>query len=151
MADDFDFMQGTWDSTHRRLLRPLSGSDDWDEFTARQVGRPIFGGAGNLDEITFPTQNWFGITVRLFNSETQLWSLYWISNRSDVIGSPQVGQFVDGRGEFFGDDVYEGEPIRVRYVWSDITPTTAHWEQAFSADGGETWETNWFMDLTRVE
>jgi len=73
-----------------------------------------------------------------------------MSTRTDVIGAPQVGRFVDGRGEFLGDDVHDGRPIRVRYIWSDITPTTAHWEQAFSTDGGQTWETNWYMESTRV-
>jgi len=68
-----------------------------------------------------------------------------------VIDPPVVGPFVDGRGEFYGDDVHDGKPIRVRYLWSGITPTTAHWEQAFSADGGQTWETNWHMESTRVD
>jgi hypothetical protein len=80
-----------------------------------------------------------------------MWSLYWISSRRDVIEAPQVGRFVDGRGEFFGDDVHEGTPIKVRYVWSDVTPTSAHWEQAFSTDAGDTWETNWVMEMTRVD
>jgi hypothetical protein len=151
MAHDFDFLQGTWHSTHRRLVAPLGESDEWEEFTGHQVARAIFDGAGNMDEITFPDKGWSGLTVRLYNPETELWSLHWISSRRDVIEPPQVGRFVDGRGEFFGDDVYEGTPIKVRYVWSDITPTSAHWEQAFSTDGGQTWETNWLMELTRVD
>ena len=150
MAHDFDFYVGTWNVENRRLLEPLAGRDEWDEFPAVSVARPILGGAGNSDEIDFPTRGWSGMTVRLFNPKTELWSLYWMSTRSDVIDVPQVGRFVDGRGEFFGDDVYDGRPIRVRYIWSGITPTTAHWEQAFSTDGGQTWETNWYMDSTRV-
>jgi hypothetical protein len=151
MAHDFDFYQGTWNVTNRRLLKPLSGSDEWDEFPAVSIARPIFGGAGNMDEIEFPTRGWSGMTVRLFNPQTQAWSLHWISSRRDVIDPPVVGHFVDGRGEFYGDDVYDDKPIRVRYIWSGITPTTAHWEQAFSTDGGQTWETNWHMNSTRVD
>jgi hypothetical protein len=151
MTTDFDFLQGTWDSANRRLVKPLTGSDEWEEFRGRSVARPIFGGAGNLDEITFPDKGTAGLTVRLYNPQTELWSLHWVSSRRDVIDPPVIGRFVDGRGEFLGDDVYEGTPIRVRYIWSDITTTTAHWEQAFSTDGGTTWETNWFMDFTRVE
>ena len=150
MAHDFDFYQGTWNIENRRLAEPLAGRDEWDEFSAVSIARPILGGAGNCDEIDFPTRGWSGMTVRLFNPDTELWSLYWMSTRTDVIGAPQVGRFVDGRGEFLGDDVHDGRPIRVRYIWSEITPTTAHWEQAFSTDGGQTWETNWYMESTRV-
>ena len=151
MTSDFDFYQGTWNVKNRRLDKPLSGSDGWDEFPGVSIARPIFGGAGNMDEIDFPTKGTSGLTIRLFDPDQQTWSLYWASNRSAVILAPQIGRFVDGRGEFFGDDVYDDRPIRVRYVWSDITPTTAHWEQGFSTDGGQTWETNWYMDSTRVE
>jgi len=151
MAHDFDFYQGTWNVVNRRLLKPLAGTDEWDEFPGVSIARPIFGGAGNLDEIDFPTQGWSGLTVRLFNPQTDAWSLHWVSSRRDVIDPPVVGRFVDGRGEFYGDDVHDGKPIRVRYIWSGITPATAHWEQAFSADGGQTWETNWHMESTRVD
>jgi NIPSNAP len=30
-----------------------------------------------------------------------------------------------------------------------VTSATPRWEQAFSVDGGKTWETNWIMDFTR--
>lgn len=151
MAHDFDFYQGTWNVANRRLLKPLTGGDEWDEFPGVSIARPIFGGAGNMDEIDFPTRGWSGMTVRLFNPQTHAWSLHWISSRREVIDPPVLGRFVDGRGEFYGDDVYDDKPIRVRYIWSGITPTTAHWEQAFSTDGGQNWETNWHMDSTRVD
>jgi hypothetical protein len=150
MPHDFDFLQGPWDVYNRRLVKPLSGSDEWDEFPGHSVARPIFAGAGNMDEIDFPTRGWSGMTIRLFDPERQTWSLHWISSRRDVVDPPVVGRFVDGRGEFFGDDTHERRPIRVRYIWSGITATTARWEQAFSADGERTWETNWLMELTRA-
>ena len=94
---------------------------------------------------------WSGFTLRLFDADAQTWSLFWVSSRRNVIDPPVVGRFVDGRGEFLGDDSYEGRPIRVRYIWSAITQTSARWEQAFSVDGDRTWETNWIMELTRAD
>jgi hypothetical protein len=113
--------------------------------------RTILGGLGNVDEIDFPTKGWSGATFRFFNPESQRWSLYWVNSRDGLMQSPVVGSFRNGIGEFYGDDTDEGRPIRVRYIWSMITTTSAHWEQAFSTDGGKTWETNWTIDLRRVE
>jgi hypothetical protein len=151
MAHDFDFLTGTWDVANRRLDKPLIGSTEWDEFPGRSVARPLFGGAGNIDEIDFPTKGWSGLTLRLFDEREQTWSLRWVSSRRNVIDPPVVGRFTGADGEFFGDDTHEGTPIRVRYRWSGITATTAHWEQAFSVDGEQTWETNWTMELTRID
>ena len=69
-------------------------------------------------------------------------------SRNPKLDPPMVGSFSDGRGLFFGDDTFEGKPIRVRFIWSPLTYATCRWEQAFSQDGGETWETNWTMDFT---
>jgi len=149
--NDFDFLVGTWDSTHRRLSKRLAGSDDWETFPGRTVGYRAFGGAANVDEITFPTLGHAGLSVRLYDPGTELWSIYWASTTAPgVLFPPVTGRFVDGVGEFFGDDEHEGRPVRVRFRWTDITATTARWQQAFSADGGETWETNWVMDFTRT-
>lgn len=150
MAHDFDFLNGAWDIHNRKLLKPLTGSDEWDEFPGRSVARPIFGGAGNMDEIDFPTRGWSGLTVRLHDVQRDEWSLFWVSSRGTAVDPPVIGHFADGRGEFVGDDVYDGKPVTVRYIWSDITPSSAHWEQAFSTDGGQTWETNWTMELRKV-
>jgi hypothetical protein len=150
MAHDFDFLTGTWDVANRRLDMPLTGSTEWDEFPGRSVARPLFGGTGNIDEIDFPTKGWSGLTLRLYDEREQTWSLHWVSSRRNVIDPPVVGRFTDGDGEFFGDDTHEGTPIRVRYRWSGVTATTAHWEQAFSVDEEQTWETNWTMELTRI-
>ena len=151
MTHDFDFLHGTWNVHNRKLVKPLSGSTEWEQFPGRSLARPIFGGTGNVDEIEFPTMGWSGFTLRLFDADEQTWSLFWVSSRRNVIDPPVVGRFVDGRGEFLGDDNYEGRPIRVRYIWSAITQTSARWEQAFSVDGDRTWETNWIMELTRAD
>jgi hypothetical protein len=148
--NNFDFFIGTWDVANRYLTKRLAGSDEWEEFPGRAVSQAFFEGAGNFDEIVFPTKGWRGATVRTYDSATELWSLYWLSNRTGRMDPPVTGRFVDGVGEFTGTDVWEGQPVRVRFIWSEITDTSAHWQQAFSLDGGKEWETNWHMRFTRV-
>jgi hypothetical protein len=147
---DFDFLVGSWEVANRRLRKRHVGSAEWDEFPGRATMRPILKGLGNVDEISFPTKGWSGMTLRLFNPEAGVWSIYWVNSRDGVMQPPVVGAFRNGIGEFFGDDVDEGRPIRVRYRWLPKSRDVARWEQAFSLDGGRSWETNWVMDLLRV-
>ncbi|MFI5907971.1 hypothetical protein [Dactylosporangium sp. NPDC051541] len=147
--NDFDFFIGSWNVVNRRLRTLFAGSDDWYTFPGTAVCRPLFGGAGNIDEIEFPTVGWAGLTLRLFDVERQTWSLYWASSRTGTLEPPVTGAFTGGRGDFYGDETLEGRPIRVHYLWSDITADSARWEQEFSADGGATWESNWVMEFTR--
>jgi hypothetical protein len=147
---DFDFLVGSWDVANRRLKKRHVGSAEWDEFPARVNMRPILKGLGNVDEIHFPTKGWSGMSLRLFNPETGLWSIYWVNSRDGLMQPPVVGAFRNGVGEFFGDDVDEGRPIRVRYRWLVKNRDLARWEQAFSLDSGKSWETNWVMDLVRI-
>ncbi len=149
-ARDFDFLVGTWEVANRRLKVRHAGSGDWDEFPGRLTMRPMLGGQANVDEVAFPTKGWSGLTLRLFNPATKQWSIYWVNSREVVMTTPVVGSFRDGIGEFYGDDTDEGRAIRVRYRWSGITATSARWEQAFSTDGGRTWETNWTAQFRRV-
>jgi hypothetical protein len=149
--NNFDFLVGTWDSVQRRLASPLTGSGEWDEFTGRTRCYSLLDGAANLDEVTFPEKGFGGVTLRLLNRETDEWSIYWANSRTGILALPPVvGRFVDGVGEFFSMEDYAGRPIVVRYRWSDITPTSARWAQAFSVDGRETWETNWEAEFTRT-
>ncbi|MFD1322185.1 hypothetical protein [Micromonospora sonneratiae] len=150
---DFDFLVGTWEVANRRLLRPLTGSTEWDEFPGTAVCHaPLFDGAANLDEIIFPTKGFRGLTLRLFDPQRQEWSLNWANSRTGRLEPPVVGRFGDdGTGRFHGDDTYDGTPIRCRFVWSRITSTSARWEQAFSTDGEQSWETNWVMTMTRSD
>src|SRR6266511_122743 len=147
--NDFDFLVGEWTITNRRLRERLVGSDDCEEFASTSVVHNLFDGAANVDEITFPSKGFKGLTLRLFDPEREEWSLYWANSQTGVLFPPVVGRFEGGRGEFYGDDVENRTPVRVRYIWSEITPTWARWEQAFSTDQGKTWETNWIMELTR--
>jgi hypothetical protein len=149
---DFDFHMRPCRIRNQRLVRRLEGCTEWQEFDATQEAHLILGGLGNVDYFhcpDFPGGPLEGMSLRFFDPATRLWSIYWVDDRSCQLQPPVVGRFVGGRGEFHGDDTFAGKPIRVRYIWSDITETSARWEQAFSADGGETWETNWRMLMTR--
>jgi hypothetical protein len=150
VMNDFDFLVGSWNVTNRQLTTLFAGSDDWDVFPATSTSWSVLDGVGNADEIIFPTRGTRGFTLRLFDTASEQWSLYWANSRTGVLFPPVVGAFVDGRGDFYGDDTHEGRPIRAHFVWSDITATSARWEQRFSADGGATWESNWVMELTRA-
>jgi hypothetical protein len=153
--NEFDFYTGTWDVVNRRRTDFLEDScferdaTDWEEFPAISVASRHLDGIANFDEIEFPTKGIRGVTLRLFDREREEWALYWISSRTGMLTTPVVGRFVDGLGDFRGDDTIGDRKIRVRYLWSGITATTAHWEQAFSVDGERTWITNWIMDSTR--
>jgi hypothetical protein len=147
---DFDFWMGTWRIHNRRLRARLAGSTEWDAFEARGQTWPILNGLGNRDE--FRTDFWpdfLGMTFRFFDPAARTWSIYWADSRRGRLEPPVVGSFAGGVGTFYGDDVFEGRPIRVRFIWT--RGASPRWEQAFSADGGQTWETNWTMDMTRED
>ncbi len=147
---DFDFWTGTWRIHNRRLRARLAGSNEWDEFEARGQTWPTLNGLGNRDELrTGFWPDFVGMTFRFFDPATRLWSIHWADSRRGVLEPPVVGSFDGDTGTFYGDDIFEGKPIRVRFVWTRAPRVC--WEQAFSADGGRTWETNWTMDMTREE
>jgi hypothetical protein len=149
--NNFDFFVGNWTTRQRRLRKVLAGSDDWYEFSGTSRCWSVFDGLGNIDEVTFPDQGFSGLTVRLYDPATELWSLYWARSERGLALPPTVGRFEeDGVGRFYDDEEWEGQPIRVRYQWSDITADSCRWAQAFSTDAGETWETNWVAEFTRA-
>ena len=151
---DFDFYIGTWKLHNRRLRNPLTGSNNWVEFEGTSVAHKVWGGRANMDETEFddPAGHIQGLTVRLYDPSTRLWSIYWANSRKGNIAlPPTVGRFVDGRGEFYDFEIYEGKAVLVRYLWMNIKPESNRWEQAFSQDGGKTWETNWTIDSERVK
>jgi hypothetical protein len=149
-VNDFEFLVGAWDLANRRLKKALAGCTEWEEFPSSIECISLLGGMANLDEVCTPSKDYSAMTLRLFNPEREEWSLYSFRSTNPFIDTPVVGRFTDGVGRFCGDDTFDGKPIRVRFLWSDITPTSAHWEQAFSVDNAETWETNWMNDLTRT-
>src|SRR5687768_970220 len=149
---DFDFWPGEWAIRNRRLRERLAGSEDWEEFEARVTAWKILDGHGNADEFRTDHDGGFvGMSFRFFDAATRQWSIYWAdSRRSGLLDPPVLGEFDGDVGVFEGDDTFDGRPIRVRFTWSGVTTPTPRWEQAFSEDGGTTWETNWTMDFTRA-
>ena len=151
---DFDFEIGKWKAHVKRLGHRLSGSNDWEEFDGTVVTTPFMDGRGNLSEMNVEGATSHShiqiIAVRLYNPTSRQWSIYGASAKTGVFDPPQIGQFDGNRGEFYASDMFEGRAIYIRYVWQNVSPTTTHFEQAFSADGGKTWEVNWIYDGTRL-
>jgi hypothetical protein len=151
-SHDFDFLHGRWLVRNRRLRERLVGSTDWDSFDGMQVCRPILGGFGNEDELVtdaFGEQRFIGMTIRLFDPHQREWSIYWVDNRSVQLQPPVRGRFEHGIGTFHGRDTHAGTPVLARFIWTPFGEDRARWEQAFSADEGASWETNWIMEFER--
>jgi hypothetical protein len=111
----------------------------------------ILGGAGNMDEniLDFPGGAYRAVTLRTYDATKKQWSIWWIDGRSPShLDPPVVGGFKNGVGTFYANDIFKGKPIRIRFLWTNLT-TKPHWEQAFSEDGGKTWETNWTMEFVK--
>jgi hypothetical protein len=150
---DFDFEIGTWKTHVKRLLHPLAGSTDWVEYDGITVVRPVWQGRANLVELKMdgPAGHFEGLSLRLYNPETHQWSLNFANLSSGILSQPTIGEFKNGRGEFFDQETLNGRAIFVRFVISDITQNSCRFEQSFSDDGGKTWEVNWIATDTRVK
>lgn len=149
---DFDFFHGSWRIAHRQLKERLAGCHEWIEFSGTCTTQPMLAGAANVDDnvIEHPAGAYRAITLRSFDAVTKMWSIWWLDGRFPArIDTPVVGRFDDGEGVFYADDTFNGRAIKVRFMW-DVHPVTPRWEQAFSADGGESWETNWIMEFSRT-
>ena len=150
---DFDFEIGTWKTHLRRLLNPLTGSTTWVEYDGTTVVRKVWNGRANLVELIADGSagHFEGLSLRLYNPQSRQWSLNFANASSGVLAQPTIGEFKNGRGEFFDQETLNGRAILVRFVISDITPNSCRFEQAFSDDGGKTWEVNWVATDTRVK
>jgi hypothetical protein len=148
---DFDFEIGRWRTRLSRLLRPLSGSTTWVEYQGTTVVSKVWDGAANLVELDVegPAGHLEGLSLRLYNPESRQWSLNFANRRTGVLSPPAIGGFTKGRGEFISQETLDGRAISVRFVISPIAPDSVRFEQAFSADGGRTWEVNWIATDTR--
>jgi hypothetical protein len=147
---DFDFLHGRWRVAHRKLRERLAGCDEWLTLEGSAEARPVLRGIGNVDRLTLDGDDFEGLTLRLFDLEDRVWTIHWSDTRTGRLDPPLRGTFESGVGTFHGDDTHDGRPVRIRFIWRDLGPTAASWEQAFSADGGATWETNWTMEFRRA-
>ncbi len=146
---DFDWEIGTWKTHVRRLAKPLTGSTAWVEMNGTTVVRKVWDGRANLVELT--AEGFQGLSLRLYNPETQQWSLHFVNARDGALNVPTIGEFdKDGRGEFYSQDTLNGRAIFVRFVITRVETDTYRFEQAFSADGGRSWEVNWVATDTRI-
>jgi hypothetical protein len=149
---DFDFEFGEWKMQLSRRVKPLSGSNEWVRYEGTSVVHKVWNGAANLGEIELdgPKGHIEGLSLRVWNPEAKQWNVHFANSASGVVGDAMVGGFEDGRGEFYDQETYDGRAVFVRFVFSDITKNAFRFEQAFSQDGGRTWEPNWIATFTRT-
>ena len=150
---DFDFHFGTWKTHVSRLENPLTGSKTWDQYDGVSVVRKVWSGRASIFELEAqgPAGHLEGVGLRLYDPQSHQWSLNWASSADGKLEQPMIGEFKNGRGEFFDQETFNGRAIYVRNGFMDITPNSSRFEQAFSDDGGKTWETNWIMTFTRAK
>src|SRR5262245_60411218 len=150
---DFDFHIGTWKTHVKRLVHPLAGSTEWAEYDGITVVRKVWNGRANLVELVMdgPAGHFEGLNLRLYNPQSRQWSLNFASIKVGTMTTPTIGEFKNGRGEFYDQETFGDRAVLVRFIISDITPNSCHFEQAFSPDGGKTWEVNWIATDTRVK
>ena len=150
---DFDFMIGSWIVAHRRLNHRLVGCTEWTEFNGTSTTRKILSGFGNVEEnvLHFPEGSVEAAAVRSFDPKTKTWAIWWLDGRNPHhLDVPVVGRFEHGVGSFYANDTLNGTPIRVRFLWYPNPGSRPQWEQAFSVDGGSTWEVNWVMQFHQI-
>jgi hypothetical protein len=151
---DFDYAVGTWKIHLKRLKKRLVGSNEWIELDGTVACRKILDGKAEVEEMNVESADKSlhiqGLAVRLYNPKSHQWSIYWADAGDGVMEqNPMVGQFTNGHGEFYNQQMFEGRSVYARFTWTGVTTNTPHFEQAFSADGGKTWETNWITDQTK--
>src|SRR5258708_27045663 len=150
---DFDFDIGVWKTHLKRLVHPLSGSTTWVELDGTTVVRKVWNGRANLAELETDAAS--GrlqvLSLRLYDPQSRQWSLNTANANVGTLSVPTIGEFKDGRGEFFDQESFNGRTILVRNIWSDISADSCRFEQSFSDDGGKTWEVNWIAVDTRVK
>lgn len=149
---DFDFEIGEW-RVHHRVKRPV-GAQQWTEFDGTCSNRPLMNGYANVENHRFERAQGvsYGVALRAYDPKTAQWAIWWVDGRDPhgALDPPVKGRFDKGVGTFYVDSTLDGKPIRTRFLWSQITPTSARWEQAYSSDAGKTWETNWIMEFSRI-
>jgi len=149
---DFDFMIGDWRVHHRRLNSRLTGCVDWTEFLGTSSTRTILGGYGNVEDnvLQLPDGEVKAAAFRSFNEHSQEWAIWWLDRRAPHnLDVPVVGRFSGTIGTFFAQDTLNGRPVTIRFTWQTNPGQNPIWEQAFSENSGETWETNWIMEFVR--
>jgi len=152
-AHDFDAFLGKWQVRHRRLAQRLAGSNEWEEFDGTSHWQSILGGSANFNEsvVHRSGETYQSLGLRAYDAKTSVWTDWSLSGRDATkITVDGVGRFANGIGTFFAEDTFADKPIRVRGTFTPLSPRSMRWEQAFSPDGGRSWETNYVMEHTRI-
>jgi hypothetical protein len=152
--EDFDFIIGDWNVKHRRLNERLCGCNEWTEFSGCSSTRKTLGGFGNLEDniLEFPEGTFRAVAMRSYCPTAKTWSIWWLDGRNPTqLDTPVVGRFEGATGLFYADDTVNSRPVKIRFTWSAVANEGPRWEQAFSADCGATWETNWTMQFVSVK
>jgi len=150
---DFDFVIGSWNVAHCQLKERLANCREWIEFGGTSETSKVLGGYGNVEDnvLELPEGTYRAVALRSFNPSQNTWAIWWLDGRApSSIDTPVIGAFSEGVGLFYADEVFNDMPIRIRFTWTKVTENALRWEQAFSADAGHTWETNWTMAFTRT-
>jgi len=150
---DFDFFEGKWKLHNKKLKSRLNNCAEWIEFESTQEMYRILNGIGNIDNFlaTFDGQPFEGMTVRLFNPDTKLWSIYWADSNKGKLDPPVTGSFENNVGHFFTKDIFNDKNVIVVFRWDARDKDNPVWSQAMSDDNGNTWEWNWYMFMTRIK
>jgi hypothetical protein len=150
---DFDWEIGTWKTHLKRLKGPLTGSTTWVEYEGTTVVRKVWDGRANFLELDVkgPAGAIEALSLRLYNPESRQWSLNFSNSRVGTMAIPAIGEFKNGRGEFYNQDTLNGRSIFVKFIIHCESADVCHFEQSFSGDGGKTWEANWIATDTRVK
>jgi hypothetical protein len=148
---DFDWEIGTWDTQLKRLREPLSGKTDWVEYAGTSVVRPVMGGRANLVELDVDGSagRIAGVSLRLYQPASGQWTLHFANLANGLMTDPMYGTVKDGKGTFYGQDTVNGRAVLVRFLIVPISAGQWRFEQAYSGDGGQRWETNWIAIDTR--
>jgi hypothetical protein len=151
--NDFDFFVGKWQLRNKKLKSRLTGCTEWVEFESTQEMRKLLNGIGNIDNFLaeFDGEPFEGMSLRLFNPKTRLWSIYWSDSVTGVLDPPVVGSFENNIGYFFTKDIFNGKDIIMVFRWDTRDKEHPVWSQAYSEDKGETWEWNWYMFMSRIK
>jgi hypothetical protein len=152
-AHDFDSLLGNFNFRLRRMQHPLTSNPDWIDMSGTGACYKVWGDRANLDTVELDSADGGhieGLTLRLYDRETRQWRLYWANSRIGRLDPPQIGEFRDGRGHFDTTDTINGKTTLIRFDWSRMNSGTPHFEQAFSPNGGKSWEVNWIVDQTRT-
>ncbi len=151
--NDFSFLYGPWTIVHRRLRECMSGCTEWDTFETQYEAWQLLDGAANMDRVTGQVDGkpFEGVSFRTCEKESGEWTIYWADIWNTELREQVRGHFESGVGVFYGTEVYGDVQYRMRFLWKDITSTTARWEQAYQHPETGEWETNWTMDFARLD